>query len=60
MNRSDLSPGDRRLLRQGLAFLLMLLPSAALAFLQPFPSGTLTLAALGVVALGMLLALSNP
>ncbi len=60
MNHSDLSPGDRRLLRQALAFLLMLLPSAVLAFLQPFPPGVLSLAALAVVALAMLLALSNP
>ncbi len=60
MNRTDLPPIDRRLLRQALALLLMLLPSAALACLQPSPSEPILWTALVVVNLGMLLALASP
>ncbi len=58
MKPADLSLADRRLLCQVLAFLLMLLPSGALACLQPSPAQPLVWAALLTVALGMLLALS--
>lgn len=60
MNHADLSPADRRLLHQILAFLLMLLPSASLACLQPSPPQPIVWTGLLVITLGMLLAVGRP
>lgn len=60
MNHAKLSAADRRLLHQVLSFLLMLLPSGALACLQPSPAQPLFWTALLAITLGMLLAVASP